>query len=177
MKERAELLFTGLYGRVFDVEAHEHGFTVRGAAPFIEREHGGYPPFAVGYVYMTADITLYNGFAIVAAHSDSYHNVPPDSTGYKVGRLVNRTYLVLDEQEKWPAYVAYGDLLFVALRSTNPIAPSVFSTRWVEDEKVSYVNIYHRDKLTVFTIGRSAVKLPDNYQELIFHPLKVSGVR
>lgn len=181
MKERAELLFTGLYGRVFDVEAHEHGFTVRGAAPFIERERGGYPPFAVGYVHMTADITLYDGFAIVAAHSDSDHIVPPDRTGYKVSGLGNRTYLVLDEQEKWPAYVAYGDFLFVALRSDTLITSSalstrwsVFSTRWVEDEKVSYEKIYHRDKLTVFTIGHSAVKLPDNYQELVFHPFKVS---
>lgn len=173
MKERAELLFTGLYGRVIDVEAREHGFAVRGVAPIVERELGDDLPFAVGYAHVTADITLYDGFAIVAAHSGSDYLVLPDSTGYKVINLGNRTYLVLDEQEKWPAYVAYGNLLIIALRSTNLTAPSVFSTRWVEDEKVLYEKIYHRDKLMVFTIGHRAVKLPDNYQELIFHPLKV----
>ena len=181
MKERAELLFTGLYGRVFDVEAREHGFTVRGAAPIVEKGLGDGLPFAVGYAHVTTDITLYDGFAIVAARSGSDYLVLPNSTGYKVVNLGNRTYLVLDEQEKWPAYVAYGNLLIIALRSTNLTASSkfstrwgVFSTRWVEDEKVLYEKIYHRDKLTVFTIGHRAVKLPDNYQELLFHPLKVS---
>lgn len=174
MKERAELLFTGIYGRVFDVEAHEHGFIVRGAAPFIMRRLENYPPSAVGYVHMTANITLYDGFAIVTLHSDSDYFVPPDSTGYKIAKLNSKTYLVLDQQEKWPAYVAYGDLLIIALNSANLITPSVFSTRWAEDAKVLYTQIYHQDKLMVFTIGHSAVKLPDNYQELIFHPLKVS---
>ena len=174
MKERAELLFTGLYGRVFDVEAREHGFTVRGVAPFIERERRGYPPFAVGYVHMTVDITLYDGFAVVAEHSDIDHFISPDRTGYKIGKLGNRTYLVLDEQEKWPAYVAYGELLLVALDRTYPAAPRALSTRWVEDGEVRYTSIHHQDKLTVFTIGHSVVKLPDNYQELVFHPLKVS---
>lgn len=181
MKERVELLFTGLYGRVIDVEAREHGFTVRGVAPIVEKELGDGLPFAVGYTHITADITLYDGFAIVATRLDSDYFVSPDSTGYKVGKLGNRTYLVLDEQEKWPAYVAYGNLLIIALRSTNLTASrgvfstrwGVFSTRWVEDEKVLYEKIYHRDKLTVFTIGFHAVKLPDNYQELLFHPLKV----
>ena len=174
MKERAELLFTGIYGRVFDVEAREHGFTVRGAAPFIERKRGDYPPFAVGYVLMTADITLYDGFAIVFLHSDSDYIAPPDSTGYKVAKLGSRTYLVLDQQEKWPTYVAYGDFLVIALNSANLITPRVFSTRWAEDEKVLYAQIYHQDNCTAFTIGHSTVKLPDNYQELVFHPLKIS---
>lgn len=174
MKERAELLFTGLYGRVFDVKVREHGFTVRGIAPFIESSPGNYLPFAIGYALMTADITLYDGFAIINLHSDSHHFLPPDSTGYKIAELGSETYMVLDQQEKWPAYVAYGDFLLIALRDTNLITPSAFSTRWAEDEKVLYAQVYHQVKRTVFAVGCSAVKLPDNYQELIFHPLKVS---
>lgn len=173
MKERAELLFTGLYGRVFDVEERETGFTVRGAAPFISWEPGGGPPRAIGYLRIAVDITLYDGFAIIALQSDNDYFIPPDNTGYKVAKLNSKTYLVLDQQDKWPAYVAYGDLLIIALNSANLITPRVFSTRWAEDAKVLYTQIYHQGKCTVFTVGHSAVKLPDNYRELIFYPLKV----
>lgn len=173
MKERAEHLFAGLYGRVFDIEEHETGFTVRGAAPFVEWAPGGGPPSAIGYLRLTVDITLYDGFAIIAAHPDNGDFILPDSTGYKISNLGSRTYLVLDEQEKWPTYVAYGDLLLVAVKDTSLRTPQAFSTRWVESGKMWYAMLHHDRKYTAFSIGGSVVKLPDNYQELITYPLKV----